>query len=238
MTEAKVPCPVCKSDHCPVAGNVDVFQNEFGYHLSMADIPEKYAWVRLAQLKASEMSRLPILQQTALYDELRAKPTSGWAFFSPAGYSKTTCSIALYRRAIVENLHRSWELYSDRSWLAAQKLHVWRKSVPDLFAQIFARYDDKTAPQPDITVEKIQAAKNEGFTPRVFLEEIDKQKITEHTAHQMFRLVDALDRHVCQIVLDSNLSTQQFLDMYGEPIARRIKENCIIKEYGFEGGIQ
>jgi len=110
---------------------------------------------------------------------------------------------------------------------------VWRKSVPDLFAQIFARYDDKTAPQPDITVEKIQAAKNEGFTPRVFLEEIDKQKITEHTVHQMFRLFDALDRHKCQIVLDSNLSTQQFLSMYGEPIARRIKENCIIKEYGF-----
>ncbi len=101
-----------------------MFWGELGYHIGRANIPEKYAWVRLAQLKASEMSRLPMLQQTALYDELRAKPTAGWAFFSPAGYSKTTCSIALYRRAIAENLHRSWELYSDRNVVAALKLWI------------------------------------------------------------------------------------------------------------------
>jgi hypothetical protein len=34
-------------------------------------------------------------------------------------------------------------------------------------------------------------------------------------------------------VIDSNFSKQQFGNVFGDPIVRRIKENCIVKEYGF-----
>jgi hypothetical protein len=61
----------------------------------------------------------------------------------------------------------------------------------------------------------------------------DKIKPSEFSINQIFRLFDALDRHQCQLVLDTNLSTAQFTDMFGEPIARRVKENCHVKEYGF-----
>src|ERR1035441_7552490 len=67
-------------------------------------IPTRFRSVRLSELKPSEKSRLPLEDQKALYGELRAKPLSGWAFFAPAGYSKTTCSWALYKCALVDNM--------------------------------------------------------------------------------------------------------------------------------------
>jgi hypothetical protein len=228
IVRGETHCPICSVQ--PMKWCVCYFYQELVKRYR--DIPEKYKPVLLMNLKASEKSRLPMIQQTELYDEMRANPTSGWAFFSPAGYSKTTCSIALYKKAIFENLRRSWELVPNRCETAADRLYVWRKSVPDLFAQHFERFNNPNAPLPDITVEKIEQGKRRGFTPRVFLEEIDKQKPSEFTTHQLFRLFDALDRHKCQIVLDSNLSKAQFAEIFGEPIVRRIKENCIVKEYG------
>ena len=71
------------------------------------------------------------------------------------------------------------------------------------------------------------------MTPRVFLEEIDKVKPSEFSINQIFRLFDVIDRNECQLVIDTNLSRQQFMDVFGEPIARRVKENCRIKECGF-----
>ena len=67
----------------------------------------------------------------------------------------------------------------------------------------------------------------------MFLEEIDKVKPSEFSINQIFRLFYVIDRNQCQLVIDTNLSRQQFLDMFGEPIYRRMKENCHVKEYGF-----
>jgi hypothetical protein len=87
-------------------------------------------------------------------------------------------------------------------------------------------------------VEKIEEAVRRGFKPRVFLEELDKIKPSEFAINQIFRIFDALDRHRGQLVIDTNLSKQEFMDIYGEPIARRVKENCRMKEYGFQGGTE
>lgn len=220
-------------------------------------MPEKYRSVRLETLKPSTVSRLSEEDQEKLYAELRANADSGWAFFAPAGYSKTTCSYALYRRAVHENFKLWWPQVGDyrafdyvprdmaqgppaSDWdYRRPRLYVWRKSVPDLLQQHFTLFnyagsdDEARPPQPDITVEKIEQAVNRGFKPRVFLEEIDKIKPSEFAVNQIFRIVDALDRHRGQLVVDTNLSKQQFMDIYGEPIARRIRENCEVREYGF-----
>jgi hypothetical protein len=219
-------------------------------------VPQKYRQVTLENLKPSERSRLSLDDQEALYAELLAKADSGWAFFAPAGYSKTTCSYALYRRAVWENF-RLWWPQSNQYWAfdyipremalgppptewdhRRPRIYVWRKSVPDLLQQHFTLFnhpgsDDEARPQPDITVEKIEEAVRRGFKPRVFLEEIDKIKPSEFAINQIFRIFDALDRHRGQLVIDTNLSKQEFMDIYGEPIARRVKENCNVKEYGF-----
>jgi hypothetical protein len=224
-------------------------------------VPAKYQPTVMELLKPSPLSRLPMEEQEKLYKELLDHQNDGWAFFAPAGYSKTTCSYALYRRAVHENLKQWWPQqhlywawdYPHRAdpfsapatdWNHHRpRIYVWRKSVPDLLQQHFTLFnytgadDESRPPQPDITVEKIEEAVHRGFKPRVFLEEIDKIKPSEFAIHQIFRIFDALDRHKGQLVIDTNLG-KQFMDVYGEPIARRVKENCHVKEYGFQGGTE
>jgi hypothetical protein len=146
-------------------------------------------------------------EQAKLYDELRANPNAGWAFFAPAGYSKTTCSVALYKQAIAKNL-RTWvpksaELTAydyrpdprdSRYGLPIPRIYVWRKSVPDLLQQLFDKMNEGEVhvPKPDISVEKIEQGLRAGFRPCAFLEEIDKIKPSEYTINQLFRIFDAL----------------------------------------------
>lgn len=219
-------------------------------------IPVKYQDFRLETLQPSERSRLPLDEQAALYAEMREHPLEGWAFFAPAGFSKTVSSTVLYRRAVVENMVRWWNTiyikndYQAFEWRCAEpgsrewynpppdipRIFVWRKSMPDLLQQHFDLFNAENRSEvakPDITAEKIEQGLKKGLTPRVFIEEIDKVKPSEFSIHQIFRLFDVIDRNLCQLVLDTNLSRQQFLDMFGEPIYRRIKENCRMKEYGF-----
>jgi hypothetical protein len=219
-------------------------------------IPVKYQGFRLVDLQPNKKSRLPLEEQQKLYDEMREHPLDGWAFFAPAGYSKTVSSTVLYRKAVEANLLKWWnELYIKNDYQAFEwrnvspgswewhhptpqvpRIYVWRKSVPDLLQQHFDMFnaeDRSEVAKPDITAEKIQEGLNKGLTPRVFLEEIDKVKPSEFSINQIFRLFDVIDRNQCQLVIDTNLSRQQFLDMFGEPIYRRVKENCRMKEYGF-----
>jgi hypothetical protein len=149
-------------------------------------VPEKYRHVSLKNLQPSEKSRLSMAEQAKLYDELRANPNAGWAFFAPAGYSKTTCSIALYKQSLVRNL-RTWVPKSNtltaydskpdpvngsRYQLRIPRIYVYRKSVPDLLQQLFDKIneDEIAVPKPDISVEKIEAGIQAGFRPCVFLE--------------------------------------------------------------------
>ena len=223
------------------------FRNAFS---SIAErvVPAKYKPFSLKDLQPSEASRLPLGEQARLYDEMRANELAGWAFFAPAGYSKTTCSYALFRRAILANLKVWWPRQNE--WPKYEwepegvcnripRIYVWRKSVPDLLQQHFDRFNyvegegRERPPKPAVSVESIEEAVRRGYTPRVFLEEIDKVKPSEFAINQIFRIFDALDRHKGQLVIDTNLSKQQFMDVYGEPITRRVKENCIVKEWGF-----
>jgi len=211
------------------------------------DIPRKYQFV-LNGLKPDPISQLPMAEQEKLYREVQEEHIfDGWAFFAPAGYSKTTCSYRLYAQAIIESLWH-WDAfhYQAHNWPGqpgyngkdtTPRIYVWRKSVPDLLQQHYDKISGKDV-EPDITVEKIEDAikseKHAGkFIPKVFLEEIDKIKPSEFATNQLFRIIDALDRHKGQLVLDTNMTGEQFENTFGSPIARRVKEMCHVKEYGF-----
>jgi hypothetical protein len=100
--------------------------------------------------------------------------------------------------------------------------------------KIQASWGDDRACPPRLNFEQIAKAERDGFRPRVFLEEIDKIKEgSEWNTNKIFTLLNAVDKHKGQLVLDTNLSRQQFLDRFGEPIYRRVKENCNMWEYGF-----
>lgn len=212
------------------------------------DFPAKFRWCSLARLQPSPASQMRLEDQSRLYDELRRFPADGWAFFSPAGFGKTTMSYCLYRRALGMNFplwDGRFEIDHDYKWTrpadAQPLVGVWRKSVPDLLQQHYDMFNAGTdadghrrhAVKPDITVEKIERAVRRGYKPRVFFEEIDKIKPSEFNINQLFRIFDAMYRHEGQIVLDSNMSAAQFEDTFGKGIARRVAEMCHVKEFGF-----
>jgi hypothetical protein len=71
------------------------------------EIPAKYRDVRLSKLEPSTKSRLPLEDQRKLYEDVNAHRLEGWAFFAPAGYSKTPVSWGLYKYALFDNLLRA-----------------------------------------------------------------------------------------------------------------------------------
>ena len=78
---------------------------KFQFEAGCAEIiPAKYREVRLTQLQPSKLSRQPFEDQVQLYKDVNEKKLEGWAFFAPAGYSKTTVSWGLFRYALFENL--------------------------------------------------------------------------------------------------------------------------------------
>jgi hypothetical protein len=226
------------------AKRMDQLKFEFANAWS-ALVPAKYQDVNPWKIQPSTKSRLPLEEQAKLYKDIQDHPLEGWAFFSPAGYSKTTCSWALFRYALQVNLKRAiWtgkSEYIRRGWGEGSVVHYWNpcylyhEAVPEWIAKIQASWDEnsKVAP-PALSFDKMEKARRDGFTPRVFLEEIDKIKEgSEWNTNQLFMLLNAVDKHKGQLVLDTNLSRRQFLDRFGEPIYRRVKENCNMREYGF-----
>jgi hypothetical protein len=194
----------------------------------------QFACVKGLKVNTSGITRMPGAIQEALYTTMRAKPLASYAFFAPAGFSKTTCSWALYREALAANMSQRFKtgqseinVHLDR-WTPNYdpSCFVWHKSTPDLLQELFARMENDNAPLATISTEKIEKAVKKNFVPRVFLEEIDKIKVTDYSTNVLYRIIDALYRNQGQLVLDTNFSKAQFREVFGDPIARRVRDMC------------
>jgi hypothetical protein len=214
---------------------------EFQYRNAVAEIPEKFRGVN-EKIQPSTKSRLSLEEQAKLYKEITQdkKWNEGWAFFSPAGYGKTTVSWLLYKYAIRENLqHALWTGQSEHALFWCRDhgytpCYCWHIVLPEYLAQIQASWTDDTVERPKLIFDKFAKAKEQAFRPRLFLEEIDKIKEGSEWANNiLFTLFNAVDKHKAQLVFDTNLSKQQFMNRFGEPITRRVKENCNVREWGF-----
>lgn len=215
---------------------------DFQYRNAVAEIPEKFRSVS-EKIQPSTKSRLPLEEQAKLYKEITQdkKWNEGWAFFAPAGYGKTTASWLLYKYALRENLARAiWTgqfefvVNETRRALPFYPCYCWHIVLPEYLAQIQASWNDESVERPKLIFDKFAKAKEQGFRPRLFLEEIDKVKEGSEWANNiLFTLFNAVDKHKAQLVFDTNLSKQQFINRFGEPITRRVKENCNVREWGF-----
>ncbi|HEV2399384.1 MAG TPA: hypothetical protein VGS27_20725 [Candidatus Sulfotelmatobacter sp.] len=213
------------------------------YRNAVAEIPEKFRWVD-QKIQPNSQSRLPLEEQAKLYKEITSKEKrlEGWAFFAPAGYGKTTASWLLYKYAIRENIaHALWNGKMEftggdsRTVLPYWPCYCWHIVLPEYLQQIQASWNDESVVRPKLIFDKFEKAKQDGFRPRLFLEEIDKIKEgSEWANNTLFTLFNAVDKHKAQLVFDTNLSKQQFMNRFGEPIARRVKENCNVREWGFQ----
>jgi hypothetical protein len=207
-------------------------------------IPAKFRDVN-QNIQPSPKNRMPLEEQAALYKEINERPLEGWAFFAPAGYGKTTVSWLLFKYAMRENIKHAlwtgqqefvlWDNLGPSRMRPFLPCYVWHIVVPEWLEQIQASWENPNVVKPALMFDKFPKGEQQGFRPRVFLEEIDKVKTgSEWAANKLFTLLNAVDKHKAQLVLDTNLSKRQFLERFGEPIYRRVKENCNLREFGFQ----
>jgi hypothetical protein len=157
------------------------FYKEF-FRQYLKAIPSHYQYANLKTLQPSDRSMLPPDYQAELLKEMREHP---FAFFGPAGTSKTTFSAALYRAALYEDMRERYL----KGRMLNHDISCWRITVKQLTdeAVAFATAKDfkdedgvwHRAKEPTVSRRKIVALKHKGYRPRLFLEEIDKMKGSE-----------------------------------------------------------
>lgn len=218
--------------------------NEAFSYLLGKNVPPAYHWVRLAALEPSSKSRLPEAKQKEIYDLIKTSPDNSYALFGPVGTSKTVCSIALYRHALAKELKKVWDATTylkgfEYRIYRSNEIPVWRITAKQVLREFhdFAINRPVTdadgrevggAPSPTVTRKKIEKYYRQGFTSHVVLEEIDKVATTDTRQYDLFEIFDAVTENLGQIVINTNLTKQEFQDMYGVDIVRRIAESCTV----------
>jgi hypothetical protein len=213
-------------------------------------IPQHDLFVQLATLQSSDKSQLPSEKQTAVLAELRTNPDGSYAFFGPAGCSKTTFCVALYRRRLVNwaSNHPVRRFESDKwggdTLVAAKRAcPIWRVSakalLEDFVKESMHETHDGTATggriRPAVNRKDIARYGKEGA---LFIEEIDKVKYTEYKVNALFEVIDACYENGTQLVFNTNLTPEKFAALFGPEvgpaIARRVVEHCEVYNF-FEG---
>jgi hypothetical protein len=210
----------------------------FWRELSKA-LPAHERQVRLRELRVSEKSQLPFHVQEKVIATLQASPDASYAFFGPAGTSKTTYTAALFREALWQQIKARWYQHQDRSSACNWERHpvdgIWRVSAKTLMDEFVAEATSKDALDgkpisPVVNRAKIVSATGSGYRPRLFLEEVDKVKYTEFKANALFEIIDAIYENEGQLVVNSNLPLARFAGLFdeemGPAIIRRIGELC------------
>jgi hypothetical protein len=216
------------------------------------NVGSRYQERSLAELKPSEKSRLSIESQQKFYDQLRTKPDDSYAFFGPVGTSKTAMVCALYRHQLSTYLANIWKEHCDRDSCIdirtrfvrrtnASELPVWRIEAKKLLLQHhdFAINRPVTneageemggAPEPAVTTRRIKKFAHGHKKVHLFLEEIDKVELTKARRDILFEIVNAVYEEEGQLVINTNLTKEEFADVYGAEFVRRIKEMCTVKD--------
>jgi DNA replication protein DnaC len=192
-------------------------------------------------LQPSELSKLKSKKQEQVIKFLQANPTMSYAFFGPAGTSKTTFSVALYENVV-------WDSVAQFTGVHIPIFRLSAKSLMDEF--VVRETDRQNAPEPTITrdlIKKISrrmdGTKPDDQTTRLFLEEIDKVRYSEFKTASIFEVIDALYEHNGQFVFTSNLTVGDFSKQFFRPsdaeaVIRRIGEMGRVFDFYEEGWVQ
>jgi hypothetical protein len=195
-------------------------------------VPPKYRGLYFSNLSASTKSSLPIETQNEIIKMLKANPDSSYAFFGPAGTSKSTWLAVMY-------VNQLWRYVMDGErnplgkklkWFAVQRITA--KRLLDQFSDHALHKNDQQnenspiVTEPAVTREKIESCTKNGVKFRLFLDELDKIKETETRYMSLFDVIDAIYEHEGQLVVNSNLSPLEFEKQFGAQFTRRITEMC------------
>lgn len=84
------------------------------------------------------------------------------------------------------------------------------------------------APEPAVTTRRIRDFAHKHQKVHLFLEEIDKVELTKARRDILFEIVNAVYDEEGQLVINTNLTKEEFADVYGAEFVRRIKEMCTV----------
>jgi len=87
---------------------------------------------------------------------------------------------------------------------------LWRMTAADMLSETQAYEVGRREDLPSITVDKIRRARDRGYKPRLFLEEIDKVKGTEFRLNVLSSLINAVYEQEGQLVVNTNLTPNEF----------------------------
>ena len=153
--------------------------------------------------------------QRQIIASLRADPDGSFAFFGPSGYGKTTYLAALWHRAVKEGKGRG----------------CFYQQTHDLVREL-RNYEFDQEDAPHVCRQVIRETVASRFRPRVFLDEFDKLNVTDFARNSIHELVDQLYQladgtpHGVQFVLATNLDRDEFMDVWGSNILRRVESIC------------
>ena len=233
IAQKKLTCTVCRGSRlCRVLDDPKTYECpciplQQRWRNFSANVPPHDQFVDLATLRPNAKSRLTADQQQKIISGLLEDPLKSYAFFGPAGTSKTTFCVGLYRIAL---------LYSPgHTWLISAKT-----LMDEFVTEATTRESNGRAPQPTVTRAKIAAAAKTGNIPRLFLEEIDKVKFTEFKINSLFEIFDAIYENQGQLVFNTNMTIARFGEYFGpetgEAMVRRVGEMCEVYDL-FDNGV-
>jgi hypothetical protein len=204
----------------------------FVYFLQM---PAAYRRHTLKNLQpfAGTQNAVSLEKQRGIIDMLKKEPESGWMFFGPPHCGKTTWTTALYADNLYKFFIGTSFAATDRDKIN-NKTAVWRvkaKALLDAYQEwSMKRFDkdkdgDYCTEQPEITPEKIKKYRRLGVKSKLYLEEMDKVSLTDARSNNLFEILDAMHEEEGIVVLNSNLTPDEFINRFGEQFTWRMNEN-------------
>jgi len=257
----KIPCPYCgqleRSDSILVrvpAGTMKYgqpieservqcpcFECRVFWGKIYASVPARYRSLRLSQMVPSPLAKnAPLPLQQRMIDHCKTTVWESQFFLGPVGCGKTALQYALWRcwvgrvvhRYIMESVMGCWPIWNVDANELLDQHHAYvtsRETTDDKGNTIKPKY-------PEVTPELIRFVANkypldQHFKPVLVLREIDKLNATEFKIDVLFKIIGFLHDHKGVLILDSNLTWEQFVERFGLPLARRVRVLCHLVDY-------
>ena len=183
-------------------------------------IPPVYRWVDLDRLQPyRKIERTVSLdQQQANINFLRANPELSYLFLGAPGIGKTVYEMALIDKALREyslwrynnpdeSVEGVWVL-NTRTFL--DQCQAWQNGAEVAVTDADGITRIQSAPPPELTPDKIRAAKEKDWKPRIFLLELDKfGNATKNRLDHLFHIMDVAQCNDAQMVADTNYKLPQ-----------------------------
>jgi hypothetical protein len=192
-------------------------------------VPERFAAHRVASLAPHQENPIPAEIQAAQIASIPSSEDglSGWLLVGDGGTSKTTYAAAALTDMFTIRYH---ERRMDGGG-AESTLCAWSITVPEWLAETerykYRDFDsDEQIEAPDVTAEAIRREADEtGLRPILWIEEIDKVRMTEPRRILLFELINSVYKLDGLIVCTANVTLDELrshLDTRQYPITRRI----------------